>query len=291
MLLTGKSAGRIFINYRRDDTGGYAGRLCDTLGQYFGDGRVFRDVDGIAAGANFEEVLKNTAQRSDAMIVLIGPGWTSVMDAQGKPRLHDADDWVVREIAAALEKNIPLYPVLIENAAMPRAEELPPVLHQLTRHNALAVSDQRWQSDVTRLAKVIALDIPGSAAERILSAVRITISAALFLAVAITTALVTAKWYVGRGGDPLEPALLGITFVVITGSSMLLLLVAHLIDPPKRWYAYAAALTGLLGTLVCFILYWRLDAGLHESAAMVFGSTVIAMAVLILMNQSGFKAR
>jgi len=52
-----------------------------------------------------------------------------------------------------------------------------------------------------------------------------------------------------------------------------------------------AALLGLLGTLVCFILYWKLDEGLHESAAMVFGSTVIAMAMLILMNQSGFKAR
>ena len=225
------------------------------------------------------------------MIVLIGRGWTSVTDAQGKPRLHDADDWVVREIAAALEKDIPLYPVLIENATMPRAEELPPALQPLTRYNALAVSDQRWQSDVTRLAKVIAIDIPGSAAERILNGVRLAISAALFGAVAITIALVTGKWYLGSGGEPLEPALLGITFVVIVGSSMSLLLVAHLIDPQARWYARAAALLGLLGTLVSFILYWWLDTALHESAAMVFGSTVIAMAVLIVMNQSGFKAR
>jgi multisubunit Na+/H+ antiporter MnhB subunit len=291
MLLTGKPPGRIFINYRRDDTAGYAGRLCDSLSQYFGDGRVFRDVDGIAAGANFEEVLKNTSQSADAMIVLIGRQWTSMVDAQGKLRLHNPDDLVVREIAAALDKKIPLYPVLIENTVMPRSEELPASLQPLVRHNAMSISDHRWLTDVTRLAKVIAIDIPGSAAERILSWVRMAIAAALFLAVAITICLVSIKWYFGYGAEPLEPALLGITFVVIVGSSMLLLLVAHLIDPPRRWYVYEAALAGLLGTLFCFILYWRLDEGLHESAAMVFGSTVIAMAVLVLMNQSGFKAR
>jgi len=290
MSLIGKPPGRIFINYRRDDSAGYAGRLCDSLSQYFGDCRVFRDVDGIAAGANFEEVLKETSQGSDAMIVLIGRQWTTVADAQGKLRLHNPDDWVTREISAALDKKIPVYPVLIENTVMPRSEELPASLQALARHNAMSISDHRWLSDVTRLAKVIAIDIPGSAAERILNWVRIAISAALFLAVAITTGLVTSKWYQGEGAAPLEPALLGITFVIIVGSSMLLLLVAHLIDPPRRGYAYAAALVGLLGTLFCFILYWRLDDGLHESAAMVFGSTVIALAVMIVMNQSGFKA-
>lgn len=38
---------KIFINYRRDGSGGYAGRLADTLAAYFGAGRVFRDVTGI----------------------------------------------------------------------------------------------------------------------------------------------------------------------------------------------------------------------------------------------------
>lgn len=92
MFGLGKAPGRIFINYRRDDVAGVAGRLSDSLSRYFGDGRVFRDVDGIDAGANFEEVLKNTSQSADAMIVLIGRQWTTVADAQGRPRLHDPDD-------------------------------------------------------------------------------------------------------------------------------------------------------------------------------------------------------
>lgn len=286
-----KAPGRIFINYRRDDAAGVAGRLSDSLGRYFGDGRVFRDVEGIEAGANFEEVLKSTSHGADAMIVLIGRQWATMAGPQGRPRLHDPDDWVAREIAAALEKKIPVYPVLIESAAMPRAEELPPSLHPLVRHNAISISDHRWHSDVTRLAKIVAIDIPGSAAERTLQWLRVMISVLLFAAMAMTTGVVCWKWFNGQGAEPLEAALLGITFIVSVGSSMLLLFFARLFDPPRRVYAYASALAGLLGTLICFILYWWLETDLHESAAMVFGSTVTAMAVLILMNQTGFKAR
>lgn len=291
MSWMGKAPGRIFINYRRDDAVGVAGRLSDSLSRYFGDGRIFRDVDGIAAGANFEEVLKSTTHAADAMIVLIGRQWATVAGPQGQPRLHDPDDWVAREIAAALEKKIPVYPVLIENAVMPRAEELPASLQPLVRHNAISITDHRWSADVTRLAKVVAIDIPGSAAERVLQWLRVVISVALFAAVTMTTGVVCWNWYAGRGADAMIPALLGITFIVLVGAAMLLLFFARLFDPPRRPWAYTAALLGLLGTLACFILYWWIDSPVHESAAMVFGSTTTAMAVLILMNQTGFKAR
>jgi hypothetical protein len=286
-----KAPGRIFINYRRDDTAGVAGRLSDTLNRYFGDGRVFRDVEGIQAGANFEEVLKNTTQSADAMIVLIGRDWVTVTDAQGQRRLHDPHDWVAREIAAALEKKIPVYPVLIENAQMPRAEELPEPLRPLVRHNAMSISDHRWASDTTRLAKVVAIDIPGSAAEQTLEWVRWVISLALFISVAGTTGIVCWKWFHGQGAQPLEPALLGITFIVVVGCSTLLLFFARLVDPARRRYVYASALAGLLGTFVFFVLYWWLCTEVDESAATLFGSTITATAMLVLMNLSGFKAR
>ena len=289
----GKAPGRIFINYRRDDVAGVAGRLSDSLSRYFGDGRVFRDVDGIAAGANFEEVLKNTTQSADAMIVLIGRQWATLAGAQGRPRLHDPDDWVAREIAAALAKGIPVYPVLIENAVMPRAEELPESLQALVRHNAISISDHRWNSDVTRLAKIVAIDIPGSAAERTLQWVRLVISFALFIAVTVTTGWLARNWLDARKGVELEldAGVLGINFVVILASSVLLLSFVRLIDPSRRVYVYAAALAGLLGTFVCFLAYKPLAPGVPESAGMFFGSTVTAMAVLGLMNLSGFKAR
>lgn len=284
---------RIFINYRRGDAAGVAGRLADTLGRYFGDDRVFRDIDGIEGGANFEDVLKRTAQAADAMIVLIGRDWLTMTNNSGQRRLHEPDDWVAREIAAALERRIPLFPVLIEDAAMPRIEELPEALKLLVRHNAISISDSRWNSDVTRLAKIVAIDVPGSAADRILQWVRLVISIALFAAMSFTTGIVA--WNVTEKAEalrlaPLELWQSGVTFVVIVGSSMLLLAFAHLVDESKRGYVYAAGLAGLLGSCACFIWLGPLSEA-NEPIAMFFGSTVTATAVLVLMNLSGFKAK
>ena len=290
MFRFGKPPGRIFINYRRDDVIGVAGRLGDSLNRYFGDGRVFRDVEGISAGANFEDVLRHTAQEADAMIVLIGPRWAAAADAQGRPRLHDPQDWVAREIASALERGIPVYPVLIEHAQMPRAEELPEILKPLVRHNALSISDQRWSADVLRLAKVVAIDIPGSAAQRVLQWVQWAISLALCLSVSVTAGWVA--WQVGHGVA--EPLLLwqsGVTYVVVVGSSMLLLLVARLFDPSVRHWAYLAAAVGLAGALAGFIVLRPLQTDLTETMGSFFGSTATALAVLALMNLSGFRAR
>lgn len=289
MFRFGKPPGRIFINYRRDDAVGVAGRLGDSLNRYFGDGRVFRDVEGIDAGANFEDVLQHTAQAADAMIVLIGPRWLGITDAQGRARLHQAEDWVAREIASALERRIPVYPVLVENAQMPRAEELPEPLKPLVRHNALSISDHRWVADVTRLAKVVAIDIPGSAAERMLQVAQWLISLALVLSVSGTAGLLA--WNLGQGSTaPLALWQSGVTYVVVVGSVALLLLVARLIDPPRRRWVYAASGVGLAGTLAGFAAL-ALMSDANEPIGSFFGGTATALAVLALMNLSGFKAR
>jgi hypothetical protein len=290
MFSFGNPPGRIFINYRREDAAGVAGRLADTLGRYFGDGRVFRDIEDIEGGENFEDVLKRTAQAADAMIVLIGRQWATIPNPQGRPRLHDPDDWVAREIAAAIERKIPIFPVLVENAVMPRAEELPELLRPLVRHNAISVTDQRWNTDVTRLAKVVAIDIPGSAAERTLQIVQRAISLAIFASMAITAGIVV--WNTDHDvRPPLELWQSGVTFVVIVGSVMLLLLYVRLFDPPRRLHVYVSALVGLLGTFVCFALLAPIEPAEREPIWMFFGSTVTATAVLALMNLSGFKAR
>jgi TIR domain len=299
-----RKASRIFINYRRDDAGGVAGRLADSLGAYFGDGRVFRDIGGIEGGANFEEVLRQTAQSADAMIVLIGRHWVSAVNKSGQRRLDDPEDWVAREIAAALERKIPIFPVLIEDAVMPRAEELPDLIKPLSRHNAIAITDSRWASDVTRLAKVVAIDLPGSEAQRQLEYLQRVISIALLAAITFTTSILAvnvaahAPKIVGAANAidknathwPLELWQSGVTFVVIVGSVMLLFMYAHLVDAAKKRFFYISGFAGVLGTLFCFVKLIELPNEL-ETIYMFLGSTVTATAVLALMNFSGFKAR
>ena len=70
----------IFISYRRDDTGGHAGRLRDHLRAKFGD-LVFQDVDNIPDGAVFETVLASALSSAKVGVVVIGPHWLTTADS------------------------------------------------------------------------------------------------------------------------------------------------------------------------------------------------------------------
>jgi hypothetical protein len=52
-------ADKIFINYRREDSIGTAGRLRDRLVETFGQKNLFMDVDNIPAGLDFVAALNN----------------------------------------------------------------------------------------------------------------------------------------------------------------------------------------------------------------------------------------
>lgn len=144
----------IFINYRREDSAGHAGRLFDRLSQHF-PGRVFMDIDTIEPGVDFAEVIEQAVGCCEVLIVVIGREWLHLQDAAGRRRLENPQDFVRMEVAAALERNIRVIPVLVEGASMPRAEDLPPDLAKLARRNAIELSDARWSFDVDRLIQTI----------------------------------------------------------------------------------------------------------------------------------------
>src|SRR4029453_17065281 len=91
----------IFINYRRDDSAGFAGRLADSLGAWFGPERIFRDVGGIDYGEDFEAAIDSRREESGAVVVVIGDHWTTVANSDGQRRLDDPIDYVSREISVA----------------------------------------------------------------------------------------------------------------------------------------------------------------------------------------------
>ena len=113
-------AGKIFINYRRDDLIGMAGRLHDRLAQTFGRDKLFMDVDHIPVGEDFVTHLNNQVAECDVVLVVIGPGWLRAKDKAGQRRLQQPDDFVAIEIAAALARNIRVIPVLVDGARMRR---------------------------------------------------------------------------------------------------------------------------------------------------------------------------
>ena len=146
-----RTARDVFLSYRRDDAGGYAGRLGDALVDRFGADHVFLDVVSIAPGDDFVAAIRDAIAACDVFVPVIGPGWADSVDGRGNRRLDDPDDVVRLEIEAALEQDVPVVPVLVGDASMPPADRLPPTLDPLARRNAVEISSARWAFDVSRL--------------------------------------------------------------------------------------------------------------------------------------------
>ena len=146
----------IFISYRRDDTRQAAGRLADDLSDQLGAERIFRDIEKIELGVDFEQALNQALENCEIMLVLIGRQWLTVADAQGQRRLDHPNDWIRIEIVTALKRGVRVVPVLIDGAPLPSEADLPEDLRPLVRRQALAVEDARWKSDVARLAESLA---------------------------------------------------------------------------------------------------------------------------------------
>jgi hypothetical protein len=157
-------AGNIFINYRRDESGHVAGRLHDSLAPKLGRNKLFMDVDNIPVGRDFENYLNSQVAACDAMLAIIGPNWLAAKDETGKRRLDNPDDFVAIEIGAALARDIPVVPVLVDGARMPKANELPASLRPLARRQAIQVRHTSFNSDaevlVKRLREALGYDLP-----------------------------------------------------------------------------------------------------------------------------------
>jgi hypothetical protein len=141
---------QLFISYRRDDSAGYARALHEALAQAYSPERVFIDVDDIAAGQRFADVIHQALGASAVLLVLIGPRWAGPR-AGAPARVHDADDFVRLELEAGLAQGLHLVPVLLDGTPLPAADDLPPSLRPLLHRQALALRSQGFQADVAQL--------------------------------------------------------------------------------------------------------------------------------------------
>ena len=145
----------IFLSYRRSDAAGWAGRLYDRLATELGESRLFMDVDSIAPGENFVEVLEAHVANCDVLLVLIGNSWLSAVDDVGTRRLDSPNDFAESKSSPPCRLGKRVIPVLLNGASMPRTVQLPEVLHDLALRNAVVVSHENFGSDVRRLIGIL----------------------------------------------------------------------------------------------------------------------------------------
>jgi hypothetical protein len=136
----------VFISYRREESSFAARAIYDRVAQKVGRENVFLDVDNIDLGVDWFQVLPEKVGACDALIAVIGKNWVSSADE---------DDFIRFEIEGALQRNVPVIPVLVDGATMPHADELPDAIKNLARRQGIEISHNHFDSDVERLTDAL----------------------------------------------------------------------------------------------------------------------------------------
>ena len=99
---------KIFVSYRRADSAFFASRISDYLDESF-PGQVSKDIP---LGANFASKIKATIEQCEVVLAIIGPSWLQVTDGRGRHRIGNPGDHVRQEIVTALQRQVPVIPLL-----------------------------------------------------------------------------------------------------------------------------------------------------------------------------------
>ena len=147
--------GRVFINYRGEDSQLAAALIDRELASRFGSDRVFLDCRSIRAGADFQKELLKRLRSCSVLLVLIGPHWLTLTDAAGRRRIDDPQDWIRREIVAAFASDVWVIPVLIDHDRLPTAKELPEDISGLARRQYVPLRRRYARVDLDYLVQRI----------------------------------------------------------------------------------------------------------------------------------------
>jgi hypothetical protein len=130
----------VFISYRRaDESWGLA--IFQDLTQHGYD--VFIDYDGIASG-NFESVIFENITARAHFLALLTP--------TALERCEDPNDWMRREIEAAIDSRRNIVPVMLAGFSFSTASQLTGKLAMLKRFNGVEIPKARFfSSEMERL--------------------------------------------------------------------------------------------------------------------------------------------
>ena len=144
---------KIFVSYRREDSGPITRRLAERLARTFGPNAVFIDTDTIRLGQNWKQQIDKALHESFIVVVVIGSRWLFLQDAYGRRRIDNENDWVAAEILAGIKNERTVLPVLVSGATLPDAEALPDRLRPLLDSHAYKLNDEYWERDASYFIK------------------------------------------------------------------------------------------------------------------------------------------
>jgi hypothetical protein len=155
----GAQGDKIFVSYRREQDAHIAGRIVDHLQREFGAGRVFFDVDNVPLGTDFRDYIRVMILKSEALVIVIGRKWASLF--RKSPTWMPwspfrSIDYVRTEIELALEHNVRILPLLIDQATMPNEHALPTKISQICYFQAAPIrAGSDFHTDMERVLNAI----------------------------------------------------------------------------------------------------------------------------------------
>jgi hypothetical protein len=118
------------------------------------------DVDSIRPGENYQSVLKDDLEKCNTMVVVIGPRWLELLRPSGPTDSETSHDYVRLEVASALERKVPIFPVLVDGATMPEAKDLPDDLKPLAFRQAFSIRHDSFPRDMWGLEQELRRSVP-----------------------------------------------------------------------------------------------------------------------------------
>jgi hypothetical protein len=145
----------VFINYRTGDGDEAAELVTSSLSDRFGEEHVFKASHSLQPGELFPQRLIEAARRSEVLLAVMGPEWPLAS------QLLDEDDWVRKEILAALSTGASVVPVLKgRNTDRLVRADLPPELRWLADVHSLRLDMHDSPADLSRIGDFLADLVP-----------------------------------------------------------------------------------------------------------------------------------
>lgn len=140
----------IVISYRREDSQPTSNAIYRELVRRFGAERVLFDITSVPAGEDYDSFVRRMIVQAKAMILVIGPRWLTV-EKQSVRRIDREDDVVRGEVVTALQAQIPIIPLLVDDAVPIEAVALPEPLKPLSRLNMMPIEERHWDAEMEAL--------------------------------------------------------------------------------------------------------------------------------------------
>lgn len=140
----------IFISYRRDDGMDISARIYESLCREFGKKTVFRDIESITPGMEFNSRIENKILESKYFLPIITKNWNPISGDSFK--LFNEDDWIRKELRIAINNYKTIIPALTQGCRHLTAQEIPEDISLISELEPIEISsDERYVYDTMRL--------------------------------------------------------------------------------------------------------------------------------------------